>query len=122
MAGDRNRLPAERRRAGKHVLMRAVMLDHVQVGGGEVLDRAPEVPGNGDRFQEDLRQDHGGSDVEDHRSLSNSRDHLRQAVEIGEGGLAQRRAVAAGMLMDDVGSDRHVDGGRDPGPVGGRED
>ena len=43
----------------------AVMLDHVEIGGGEILHSMPQIAGDSEGFEEHFRQDDSGTQVDD---------------------------------------------------------
>ena len=46
------------------VLQRAVMLQKIEIGGGDRAQRRAEIARDGDGLQKNLRQDHRGAPVE----------------------------------------------------------
>ena len=70
MAGEEVSGAAGPSRPLNHIESRPIMPLHVEVGGGKVR-RAPasQVPGDGERLEKHLGQDHGAAPVHGHSSL-----------------------------------------------------
>src|SRR5262249_10917735 len=65
MPGDGKPAPrAARHRTPHDVRHRSVMLDEVEIGGGETLKRMAEIANDGHSFQKDFRQSHRRTDVQ----------------------------------------------------------
>src|SRR5450631_3749374 len=104
VAGDRKAAAVAGSGTLDHVLQGAVVLGHVEIGGGEGIHVEAHVLGDGKRLEEYLRHDHGAADVDEHTAVAKGRYHRGKEAEVGEGGLAQHGAVTVGMLVDDVGA------------------
>src|SRR5262245_16138425 len=79
------------RRALHHVHGRAIVTHEVEVHRREAIHPVAEVACQRERFQEDLGQDHGRADVEQHAALER-RHEPSQQLEVAVAGGAERRA------------------------------
>ena len=107
-------------------LLLDVALDRHQVEdrGREVGDRAPlpmrDVTGHGQGLKVDLRSHDRTSEAQQDTALERL-DPAGEDQEVAVARGAQRGPVAARVLVEDVVSDAHVDGGRHREAVGGGE-
>ena len=69
MAGEGEASAASLGGAAYHVGIRPVVLDKIHVHGSEVMERMTKVPAKGHGLQEDLRQQHGGAEIDVDASL-----------------------------------------------------
>ncbi len=69
------------RGAADDVLGGAIMADHVEGDGGEIINLVAEVAGDRERFQEHFRQDDRGADVEDDAAFELG-DHGGELLEV----------------------------------------
>ena len=107
--GQRDRPRLERLcGALQHVLCRSVVLDEVEVGGGEVPQRAAQSAHRRSRLQENFRQDDGRAHVQIDTAFVHSFDQRAEQAEVAVRGGAQRSAVGAGVDVEDVRAQRQV--------------
>ena len=64
MAGYGIPLTVAGSRPFNNILQRPVMLLHIKIGSGEIIDMMAEILGNGKGLQKNLRQDDGTADIE----------------------------------------------------------
>src|SRR3989338_9098582 len=100
-----------RSRPGQYILERPVMADHVKIGGCKDPYLVAQVPGNGNSFQEDLRQDHGGSEIYGDPAFEPG-NTVNKISEIEERSFAYRFAIRARVLVDDIRTDGDMRGHR----------
>ena len=108
VAGQGVSTTAARDRAPHYVLRRPVVLDEIQVHRDEILDPVSKVPGQGEGLQEDLRQEHGRSDIEVHPAVPKVGDDRGQEAEVPMACLPHGRPVTAGMHVHDIGPQGNV--------------
>src|SRR5262245_22944038 len=92
---------------------RAVMLNEVEVGRGEILERVAEVADDGQGFQKDFRQGHRRTDVQIYAAAVQLFDHRGEEKKVAVSPGADGRAVRVRVNMNDVGPDRDVNGDGD---------
>ena len=97
----------------------------IENGGRELVDLPPvlvsHVAGHRERLQVDFRPHDRGAEVQQHAALQ-LRDGLGEDQEIAIGSLAQGRAIAVRVLVDDVIAEPDVDGDRHAQAVAGGQD
>lgn len=98
--------------AANNVFGWAIMADHVEVDGREIVDGIAEVTGDGEDFEEDFWHDDRRANVEDDSALE-FRDDRGELLEIEIRRLAQHAAVGGRMLMNNVRTNGDVDGNGD---------
>ena len=108
VAGQRVPPPAARHGTPYHILCGAVMLDEIQIHRDEILDPMSQVPGQREGLQKNLRQQHGRADVEIYPAIPEVGDDGRQETEVPVARLSHGRPVTAGMHVNDVGPQGHV--------------
>src|SRR5262247_2958361 len=117
---------AEPRAAGDgtphDVRHRAVMLDEVEVGGGEILKRMAEVANDGHGFQKDFRQRHRRTDVQVNAAAVQLFDHRGEDEKVAVCRCADSRAVRVRVNVNYVGSNRDVNRDGDFQKVGRMQD
>ena len=122
MAGQGIPLAPLGHRAAHHVLRGPVVLDEVEVDRDEVPDPVPKIPGQRQRLEKHLGQEHGRSDIEVDPTIVQIGDHGRQEAEIPLRGLAHHRPVAARVHVEGVGAQGHVNRAGAVQPRARRED
>ena len=101
--------------SGDDVLVRAVVTNHVEIGGGHGVEVRSEVASNGNGFQKYLGQQHGGPDVQPHTARITSRcgaeirDHVADQTKIMHRRLPQSAAVGPCGDVNRIGTQRDVD-------------
>src|SRR5215475_5800004 len=87
---------------------RSVMLNEVEVGGGDILERMAEVADDGHGFQKGFRQSHRRTDVQVDAPAVQLFDQRGEEEKVAVSRGADSRAVRVRMNVDDVCSDRDV--------------
>ena len=77
------------------------MLDHVEVGCGEVIDGVTEVAGNGEGFEKEFGEDDGRADVEV-RAAFEGGDDRAESSKVFKGRAANGFATNSWLLVCDV--------------------
>src|SRR5438105_251343 len=95
----------------------AVLRLLVHVDGNQPFEAVAEIPHHADRFQEDLWQDYGTSEIEPYAVLHPG-DDATEAAKVDERCFAEGSAGDVRVHMDGIRPERDVDGARDAGPVG----
>ena len=88
----------------------AVVLEEVEVDGGEIAERVAEVANDANGFEKDFGHDDGGPDVEIDAAFIEAADHFAEEAEVVVGRFADGSAVSAGVGVRGVGTDGDVDG------------
>jgi hypothetical protein len=99
--------------ASQHVRVRAVMLYHVEVNRREFFYLVPEVSGNGQRLEKDLRHYDRRATINDCTAAVKVRQLAGEDAKIVHARFAGCSAVHAGLLVDNVCADSDVHGGGD---------
>ena len=101
MAGKRIALAALHGGALYHVDAGAIVLDHVEVGGDEVIDFVTQVAGNGEGFEKEFGEDDGRADVEI-RAAFEGGDDRAEGAKVFKGRAADGFAADTRLLVCDV--------------------
>lgn len=88
----------------------AVVLEEIEVDGGEIAERVAEVANDADGFEKDFGHDDGGSDVEIDAAFIEAANHFAKEAKVVVGRFADGGAVGAGVGVRGVGADGDVDG------------
>ena len=105
-------LPLAGRWPFHHILQRPVMLLHVEIRRGEIIHMVSQVLDNGKGLEKHLGEENRTADIEIDATVAQLGDHRSEDPEIGIGCLTDHRAVSGWMLMDNIGTDSHMNGNR----------
>ena len=92
-------------RAEEDVLGGAVVLDEVEVSGGEILEGITQVTDGGDSFEEDFGEDDRGAYIYIDASGMQPTHLGGEEAKVVEGSCAQGGTVGSRMEVEDVGAD-----------------
>lgn len=103
------------------ILERAIMLNEIEVGGCDGLERHSKVAHDGNGLKKNFRQKHSRSPIQ----VDTARVHLfhetAEQSKIEKSGGAEARPVGGRVHMRNVGTDRQMDGNGDAILVRGNE-
>ena len=103
-------MPAGARvRAFDHIELGPIVLEEIEIDGGEIRERIAEIPNHGDGFQEDFGKHDGRADIEIDAAVMKVFDERAQQAEIVVRGAPQGLAARARVRMRSIGSDGDVD-------------
>src|ERR1700756_1598594 len=105
-----------------YILQRTVVLNKVEVGGGDRAKRKAEIAYNGDSFQENLGEQYGGAPIEIDATGMHLLHQGAKEAEIEVRGGAEGGAVGSAVHVGDVCADGEVHCDWDTKFVGGRQD
>src|SRR6266404_5869478 len=91
-----------------YILQRTVVLNKVEVGGGDRAKRNAEIAHNGDGFQENLGKQHSGAPIEIDASGMHLLHQGAKETEIEVRGGAEGGAVGGAVHVGDIGADGDV--------------
>ncbi len=115
VAGELNAAATRERRSLDDVHPRAVVALHVAIARGEILGLSTvQIARDGQRLEKHFRHDHRAAEIQDHATVVEIGHRTREALEIAMTRGAQGRAIGRGMLVNDLGADRRVDGHGNP--------
>src|ERR1035438_9974699 len=100
-----------------HIDPRPVVLQEVEIHGGEFGQRMPQIAHRGDGLEEYLGQQYGGADVEINAALVEVRDQATEEAEVAMGGAADGSAVRRRVDVRGIGADGDVHGDGNAGAV-----
>ena len=101
-----------------NILDRPVMLDEVKIRGGDGVEGHSEITNDGNRLQENFRQEHGGTPIEKHTASVHLLHQGAKQAEIGEGRGAERGSFSRGMHVRNVRADGQMNGDGNSAPIG----
>ena len=107
--------------AADHILARAVVLNKVEIGGGDGNERDAEVADDGDRLEKNFGKNDSGTPVQIDTAVMHALDEGAEKAEIVMGGSAESSAVNGRMHVGDIRADGKVNGNRDFLRVSGDE-
>ena len=81
-----------------------VVLEKIEVDGGEVAEGIAEIADDADGFKEDFGHDDGGADVEIDAAFVEAADHFAEEAEVVVRRFAYRGAICAGVSVGGVGT------------------
>ena len=81
-----------------------------------------QISRHGESFQEHLGQNNGRADIHHDPTPFEAGDHIAEDLKIAERHFAGRGAAHCRLLVDDIRTDRCVDGDRNPVLIAGRKD
>src|SRR6266436_4568415 len=96
-----------------YILQRTVVLNKVEVGGGDRAKRKAEIAHNGDGFQENHGKQHSGAPIEIDASGMHLLHQGAKETEIEVRGGAEGGAVGGAVHVGDIGADGDVHGDGD---------
>src|ERR1700722_11146643 len=102
-----------------YILQRTIVLDKVEVRGGDWLQGHTEIAHDANGFQENFGKKHGRAPVQVHTAGMHLFHESREEAEIEERGGAKTRAVGGGMHVRDVRADGNMNGDGYALPVSG---
>src|SRR6267378_1487859 len=92
-----------------YILQRTVVLDKVEVRGGDGAERDAEIANDGNGFQKNFGQKDGGAPIEIDAAGMHPLDQRAEEAEIVMRGVSQRRAVDGRMHVRNVRTDGEMD-------------
>src|SRR5271155_2087698 len=104
-----------------YILQRTVVLDKVEVCGGDWLQGHTQIAGHAHGFEENFGKKHGGAPVQVDTAGMHLFHESAEEAEIEERGGAEAGAVGGGMHVRNVRADGQMNGDRDTLLVSGNE-
>jgi hypothetical protein len=96
---------------------------HVEIDSDKTLRPAfVQISRDGERFEKHLGHDHGAPEIEHDPTIVNAGEAGGQTAEVAVARIANRGAVCRRMLMNDLGSQRGVNGSGNAEPARGEQD
>src|SRR5689334_13173836 len=121
MASQSDRLTGMLRRSFEYVLSGPIMLDEVQIGGGEFLHGMTKISYYRDRFQKYFRQNHSRAHIQINAAAIEILCHRTEQSKVAISRIAYSFAGCGGMNVDDVRADGDMDCHRNVFRVSARE-
>src|SRR5262249_47194966 len=103
------------------VLQRSVMLDEIEICGGDGAQGHAEIANDGNSFEKNFGQEHSGTPIEIYAARMHFFHEGTEEAEIVVGGCAEHGAVGRGMHVREVGADGEVNGDGNLALIGGEE-
>ena len=93
-----------------HILLRSILLDHVEVGRSKMTNRISQISGYCQGLEKNFGQDNRRAEVENDTTVIQIRYNGSQQSKITETGLTNCCPVGRRVLMDNIGANRHMNG------------
>lgn len=93
-----------------HILLRSVLLDHVEVRRGKMANRISQISSYSQSLEKNFGQNNRRAEVENDTTVIQIRYNSSQQSKITETGLANCRPVGRRVLMDNIGANCHMNG------------
>src|SRR6266404_168293 len=105
-----------------YILQRTVVLNEIEVCRGDWPQWHAEISNDGDGFQENFRQEHGGTPIEIYAARVHSFHERAEEAKVEMRGCAERGSVRGGMHVRNISADGEMNGDRYFVLVSGEED
>jgi len=104
------------------ILRGAVVLDEIEVGGGEILQGMAEAADDGKCLEKNFGKNDGGTEIEVNAAAVEPAHGRAEEAEVVVAGGAEGGAVGGGMHLKDVGADAEMDSEGDAAAISGGQE